>query len=150
MSFLGWFVTSVAALASESRYCYHELPSPLSPGVVKEKKPGEAGESTRGVERTVGNLPPEVVLGTQLSPMELELAQLIAAATNLDIVPEQIDPTAPIFGEGLGLDSIDMLEVALAISQRYGFSLRSDDPETRTVFASLRNLAAHIEKNRTK
>ena len=82
--------------------------------------------------------------------MELELAQVIAAATNLDIVPEQIDPMAPIFGEGLGLDSIDMLEVALAVSQRYGFSLRSDDPENRTVFASLRNLAAHIEKNRTK
>ena len=82
--------------------------------------------------------------------MELELAQVIAAATNLDIVPEQIDPMAPIFGEGLGLDSIDMLEVALAVSQRYGFSLRSDDPENRTVFASLRNLAAHLEKNRTK
>ena len=98
----------------------------------------------------MGNLPPEAALGTKLSPMELELSQLIAAATNLDIVAEQIDPTAPIFGEGLGLDSIDMLEVALAISQRYGFSLRSDDPETRTVFASLRNLAAHIEKNRNK
>lgn len=98
----------------------------------------------------MGNLPPEVVLGTQLSPMELELAQLIAAATNLEIVAEQVDPAAPIFGQGLGLDSIDMLEVALAISQRYGFSLRSDDPQARLVFASLRNLAAHIEKNRTK
>ena len=98
----------------------------------------------------MGNLPSEAVLGTQLSPMELELAQLIATATNLDLVPRQIDPTTPIFGEGLGLDSIDMLEVALAISQRYGFSLRSDDPQARMVFASLRNLAAHIEKNRTK
>ena len=98
----------------------------------------------------MGNLPPESVLGTQLSAAELELAQLIAAATNLDLVPEQIDPTVPLFGQGLGLDSIDMLEVALAISQRYGFSLRSDDPQARMVFASLRNLAAHIEKSRTR
>ena len=139
---------SVAALATVSRYCYHELPSLRKPDAVR--KAWEAGEQTRGVERAVGNLPPEVVLGTQLSPMELELAQLIAAATNLDIVAEQVDPAAPIFGQGLGLDSIDMLEVALAISQRYGFSLRSDDPQARMVFASLRNLAAHIEKNRTK
>ena len=98
----------------------------------------------------MGNLPPEAVLGTQQSAFELELARLIAAATNLDLAPEQIDPAAPIFGQGLGLDSIDMLEVALAVSQRYGFSLRSDDPDNRTVFASLRNLAAHIDKHRTK
>lgn len=98
----------------------------------------------------MGNLPPDTNLGLQLSPMELELARLIAAATNLDLAPEQIDPAAPIFGQGLGLDSIDMLEVALAVSQRYGFSLRSDNPDNRKIFASLRNLAAHIDKHRTK
>ena len=98
----------------------------------------------------MGNLPPEAVLGTQQSAFELELARLIAAATNLDLAPEQIDPAAPLFGQGLGLDSIDMLEVALAVSQRYGFSLRSDDADNRTVFASLRKLAAHIDKHRTK
>lgn len=98
----------------------------------------------------MGNLPSDTNLGTQHSDQELELARLIAVATNLDIVPETIDPEAPLFGQGLGLDSIDMLEVALAVSQRYGFSLRSDDPDNRKSFASLRNLAAHIEKHRTK
>jgi acyl carrier protein len=109
-----------------------------------------AGKESRGVEVAVGNLPGETNLGMQLSAMELELARLIAAATNLDLAPERIDPEAPIFGQGLGLDSIDMLEVALAVSQRYGFSLRSDDPDNRTIFSSLRNLAAHIDKQRTK
>lgn len=82
---------------------------------------------------------------------ELELARAIAEVTNLELPPERIDPAAPLFGdEGLGLDSIDLLEVALLISQRYGFSLRSDDPENRRIFASLRNLAAHIAEHRTK
>jgi acyl carrier protein len=82
---------------------------------------------------------------------ELELARAIAEVTNLELPPERIDPAAPLFGdEGLGLDSIDLLEVALLISQRYGFSLRSDDPENKRIFASLRNLAAHISQRRTK
>ena len=83
--------------------------------------------------------------------IELELARAIAEVTNLELPPERIDPAAPLFGdEGLGLDSIDLLEVALLISQRYGFSLRSDDPENKRIFASLRNLAAHISQHRTK
>ncbi|HEX9184478.1 MAG TPA: phosphopantetheine-binding protein [Burkholderiales bacterium] len=82
---------------------------------------------------------------------ELELARAIAEVTNLELPPERIDPAAPLFGdEGLGLDSIDLLEVALLISQRYGFSLRSDDPENKRIFASLRNLASHISQHRTK
>jgi len=82
---------------------------------------------------------------------ELELARAIAEVTNLELPPERIDPAAPLFGdEGLGLDSIDLLELALVISQRYGFSLRSDDPDNRRIFASLRNLAAHIAQHRSK
>jgi len=82
---------------------------------------------------------------------ELELARAIAEVINMELPPERFDPTAPIFGdEGLGLDSIDLLEVALVVSQRYGFSLRSDDPENRRIFASLRNLAAHISQHRSK
>ena len=85
------------------------------------------------------------------SAFELELARAIAEVTNLELPPERIDPAAPLFGdEGLGLDSNDLLEVALLISQRYGFSLRSDDPENKRIFASLRNLAAHISQHRTK
>ena len=81
---------------------------------------------------------------------ELEIARLIADVVNLDCAPEQIDPVAPMFGDGLGLDSIDLLEIALAISQTYGFSLRSDDPDNRRIFSSLRAFAAHIAQHRTK
>jgi acyl carrier protein len=81
---------------------------------------------------------------------ELEIAQLIAEVVNLDCPPGQVDPTAPLFGDGLGLDSIDLLEIALAVSQNYGFSLRSDDPDNRRIFSSLRAFAAHIARYRSK
>jgi acyl carrier protein len=81
---------------------------------------------------------------------EIEIARLIAEVVNLDTPADQVDPTAPLFGEGLGLDSIDLLEIALAVSQNYGFSLRSDDPENKKIFSSLRAFAAHIARHRTK
>ena len=84
------------------------------------------------------------------SPLEQELADLIVQALNLELNPAGIDPEAPLFGAGLELDSIDMLEIALEVSKRYGFQLRSDDAENVNIFASLRSLAAHIEKNRTR
>jgi acyl carrier protein len=86
----------------------------------------------------------------QTTAFESELAALIVQALNLEISPDEIDPGAPLFGEGLGLDSIDMLEIALAISKKYGFKLRSDDADNERIFASLRALTAHIEKHRTK
>ena len=61
------------------------------------------------------------------TPLQSEVAALLVEALNLDIAPETIDPEAPLYGEGLGLDSIDILEVALVVSQRYGFQMRSDD-----------------------
>ncbi|MDH4237695.1 MAG: phosphopantetheine-binding protein [Nitrospira sp.] len=64
--------------------------------------------------------------------------------------PAAIEPEAALFGEGLGLDSIDALELSLAISQTYGYQLKSSDPQIKTIFSSLRALAAAIEKNRTK
>jgi acyl carrier protein len=83
------------------------------------------------------------------SPAERELAQLIVSALNLEgVVPEDIDPQAPLFKTGLGLDSIDALELALEISKRYGFQLRSDDENNIRIFSSLRALAEHIAKNR--
>jgi acyl carrier protein len=81
---------------------------------------------------------------------ELEIARLIGEVVNLDCSPDQIEPTAPLFGEGLGLDSIDLLEIALAVSQNYGFALRSDDPDNRRIFAALRAFSAHIARHRTK
>jgi len=86
---------------------------------------------------------------TQKSPLEKELAELIVQALNLEVNAVDIDPQAALFGSGLELDSIDMLEIALEISKRYGFQLRSDDTDNVNIFASLRSLAAHIEKNRT-
>jgi len=79
-----------------------------------------------------------------------EIAELIVSALNLDMTPEQIEADAPLFGEGLGLDSIDILEVALVVSKRYGFQLRSDDENNVRIFSSLRQLAAHVAANRTK
>jgi acyl carrier protein len=73
-----------------------------------------------------------------------ELAQLITDGLNLDIPPHEIDADAPLFGQGLGLDSIDILEIAMLISKRYGFALRSDDTDNTRIFSSLRHLAAHI------
>jgi acyl carrier protein len=80
----------------------------------------------------------------------LEVAQLIVETLHLEQAAADIDPDDRLFGEGLGLDSIDALELALAISQTYGFELKSDDGRNREIFASLRNLTLHIETNRTK
>jgi len=83
-----------------------------------------------------------------MTALEAEVAELVVSALQLEVRPDEIDPEAPLFGEGLGLDSIDALEMALAISRRYGFQLRSDDERNGRIFASLRALAAHVEKNR--
>lgn len=78
-----------------------------------------------------------------------ELATLIVQSLNLETVtPAQIEPDAPLFGGALGLDSIDALEIALAVSKHYGFQLRSDNPENQRIFASLRSLSEHIEQHR--
>ncbi len=86
-----------------------------------------------------------------LAPLELEVACLIINTLNLErMAPEDIDPEAPLFGNGLGLDSIDALELALAISHAYGFQLRSDDTDNVRIFASLRALSQHIEQRWTR
>ncbi len=79
-----------------------------------------------------------------------ELATLIVGCLNLETATaEQIDPDAALFGGELGLDSIDALEIALAVSKRYGFQLRSDNPDNRQIFTSLRTLSAHVEQQRS-
>jgi len=83
-----------------------------------------------------------------LTAEELELARLIVSALNLEIQAEDIDPEAPLYGEGLGLDSIDILELALAVSRAYGIKLRSDDENNRKIFSSLRSLNRHIRQHR--
>jgi acyl carrier protein len=82
---------------------------------------------------------------------EDEIKQLIIDVLQLeDITPDDIDPDAPLFVEGLGLDSIDALELGVAIHKRYGIVLSSSSEETRRHFASVRALSAMIDRNRMK
>ena len=79
-----------------------------------------------------------------------EIAGLVVASLNLDVAAAEIDPAAPLYREGLGLDSIDILEVALVVSKRYGFKLKEDDHDNVRIFTSLNSLAAHVAERRTK
>ena len=81
---------------------------------------------------------------------EYEVAQLLVDALHLEMTAGEIQPEEPLFGEGLGLDSIDALEIALTISRAYGFDLKSEEGREHRVFASLRNLTRYIDTHRTK
>ena len=84
-----------------------------------------------------------------MSEFEREIAAMIIEVLNLeDISVDEIEVEAALFGEGLCLDSIDALELALAVSQRYGFQIKADDADNKNIFSSLRALAGHIETNR--
>ncbi len=86
---------------------------------------------------------------TGQTDIERELAGMIVEVLNLpNVTADSIDPEAPLFGEGLGLDSIDALEIAVAIAQRYGVQLRAEDEATKRVFANLRSLARHVAATR--
>lgn len=85
----------------------------------------------------------------QLTPAELDVARLIVESLNLETEPESIDPDAPLYREGLGLDSIDMLELSLVISKKFGFQIKSDDADITAIFSSLRSLTDVIGKRRT-
>lgn len=82
------------------------------------------------------------------SAQEKELAQLIVTSLNLEVAAGEIEPDAPLYGEGLGLDSIDILELSLAISKTYGVQLKSDDANNNKIFSSLRSLNEHIQQHR--
>jgi acyl carrier protein len=82
--------------------------------------------------------------------LERQLAALFVQALNLEVQPQDIDPDAPLYGEGLGLDSIDILEVALLVSKQYGIQLRADSQENQQIFRSLGHLAKYIAARRTK
>ena len=87
----------------------------------------------------------------QSAPLERELAEMLVEVLHLEQSAGDIDPEAPLYGEqGLGLDSIDILEVALVVSKKYGFKLKEDDKDNVRVFRSLENLAAHVAERRTQ
>lgn len=85
-----------------------------------------------------------------LAALQAEVSEIIVSALNLEMAPDEIEADAPLYGEGLGLDSIDILEVALVVSKRYGFQLRADNEDNVKIFSSLRSLVAHIAANRTQ
>jgi acyl carrier protein len=95
------------------------------------------------------------VVTTEIAPQadaltaeELELARVIVTTLKLEMEPAEVSPTAPLYGDGLGLDSIDVLEIALAISKAYGVKLRSDNKNNAKIFSSLRSLSQHIQAHR--
>jgi acyl carrier protein len=79
-----------------------------------------------------------------------EVARLIVDALNLDVAPADIDPAQPLYGEGLGLDSIDILEIALVVSKQYGVQLKADSQDNQRIFGSLQQLVEYIAAHRTK
>ena len=82
--------------------------------------------------------------------LEREIATLMTQALNLDIPPADIDPEAPLFRDGLGLDSIDILEVYLVVSKRYGVEIKANSQDNENTFRSLRGLAEFIARHRTR
>ncbi len=78
-----------------------------------------------------------------------EVVALIIEALNMELETGDVDPDGPLYGDGMGLDSIDMLEISLVISKRYGFQMRSDNADNEKIFASPRALTAHIASQRT-
>jgi len=86
---------------------------------------------------------------TEQTAIELELAKLIIESLNLeDMDPSEIDPQEPLFGDGLGLDSIDALEIALAISQRYNVQMQAEDEGVHKAFSTLASLSSFVEQQK--
>ncbi len=79
-----------------------------------------------------------------------EIAKDIIEALNLGMTPSDISPDAPLYGDGLGLDSIDILEIALVVSKKFGLQIKADNPDNASIFKSLNSLCEYIVANRTK
>lgn len=92
----------------------------------------------------------EKAQSVEFAAVRRELATLITRALGLDVTPDQIDPAAPLYGEGLGLDSIDILEIALVISKEYGIQLKADSKENHVIFSSLTALSEFVAAQRKK
>ena len=88
--------------------------------------------------------------GSSSPALQREVAELMIEALNLEVSADQIAPDAPLYGEGLGLDSIDVLEVALVVSKRYGLQLRADNADNQHIFSSLRSLSDYIAAHKTR
>lgn len=90
------------------------------------------------------------VAGEANVELETEVAQLIVSALNLEVAPESIEPDADLYGDGLGLDSIDILEIALVVSKQFGIQVKTEGDDNFHIFKSLRSLSLYIAEKRTK
>jgi acyl carrier protein len=79
-----------------------------------------------------------------------DLATLITKALGSEVLPEDIRPDTPLYGEGLGLDSIDILEIALVLAKEYGIQLKADSEENKVIFTSLNALAEFVARQRIR
>ena len=82
--------------------------------------------------------------------LEREVARLMVSALNLEVTPESIEADTDLYGDGLGLDSIDILEIALVVSKQYGIQMKTEGDDNFAIFKSLRSLSAYIAEKRTK
>lgn len=79
-----------------------------------------------------------------------EVSNLVIETLNLEVTTDEIALDDPLYGDGLGLDSIDILEIALVVSKNYGLQLRADSKDNHAIFTSMRSFADYIQTNRTK
>lgn len=84
------------------------------------------------------------------SELEREVAKLIVSALNLEVEPESIAADSDLYGDGLGLDSIDILEIALVVSKQYGIQMKTESDDNFQIFQSLGTLCAYIAEKRSK
>ncbi len=120
--------------------------APVAAVIILAKRVGETDGTMN--ETAVTSTAMDISAG--MNEQERELAELIVSTLNLEISAAEIDPQAALYGEGLGLDSIDILEVALAISKTYGVQIRSDDSDNVNIFRSLRSLNEHVQRQRQR
>lgn len=99
---------------------------------------------------TISWMGSSLVFDEKLSPEELELSRLIITTLGMDMEATGLDPRMPLYGDGLGLDSIDILEISLAISKAYGFRLSSGDSDNTRIFSSLRHLNEYVQQRRSQ
>ncbi|HSH98760.1 MAG: phosphopantetheine-binding protein [Methylophilaceae bacterium] len=94
----------------------------------------------------------ETNLATPLddTSLQLEIAELMVQSLNLDVAATEIKSDSPLYGDGLGLDSIDILEVALVVSKRYGLQLKADNEDNHKIFSSLGSLTEYVATQRTR
>jgi len=79
-----------------------------------------------------------------------EVSHLVIETLNLEVTADEINLDDPLYGDGLGLDSIDILEIALVVSKTYGLQLRADSKDNHAIFSSMRSFADYIFHNRNK